>query len=142
MGKRLVSSIDASLHISQLDPQARSMLMRTALRQHMAELGRKSNNQDPAKREIIRKAQLKRWADWRAAKLAEQHAYNASKGLPLDTPMPKPVRPKKIKQISRREALDIAYAEMTKIWPNGPAPHEMEAFKAWKPKDPRVQKYL
>lgn len=127
---------------SQMSPEEQKVIARAALRKHLSQCGKLSNNADPGKREIIRQAQLKRWADWRAAKLAEQHAYNASKGLPLDTPMPKPVRPKKIKQITRREALDIAYAEMTKIWPNGPAPHEMEAFKAWRPKDPRVQKYL
>lgn len=142
MAKRILSSVDASLHISQLDPQARSMLLRTARSQWLSEIAKKVNNQDPRKREIIRKAQLRRWADWRAAKKAEQHSYNTSNGLPVDTPMPVVPKAKKARVITRKEAIEIGYQEVCRKFPQGMTESNKAEFMAFVPSDPRLKPFL
>ena len=139
MGK-LVSRIAADKHISQLDPQARSMIMRAALSQHMAELGRRSNNQCEKKRAIIAAAQRRRWQQWREQREAARQAEIAKHGYPPDWQFPP--KPKKTKSLTRREAMEILFKEYDRKFPQGMTKENEAEFMAYRSKDPRVQKYL
>ncbi len=140
--KKQYSRIDGELAFAQMDESAQLAIYRAVLSKQMQEIGRRVNNQDPEKRAIIAAAQRKRWADWRASRKAEQHAYNAAKGLPLDTPMPPKPKIARKRVYTRMELLDILEAEMRKVFPEGCTPQNQQAWLSYKPKDPRLEGHV
>jgi hypothetical protein len=140
--KKQFSRIDGELAFAQMDESAQRAIARAVLSKQMQEIGRRVNNADPQKRAIIAAAQRRRWDQWRKNRLAEQHAYNTSKGLPLDTPLPPKPKVARKRVYTRMELLDILEAEMKKAFPEGCTPQNQQAWLSYKPKDPRLEGHV
>lgn len=138
--KNKPSYIDGQLAFAQLPPDAQQVIAKAALRKHLSECGKRSNNQCLQKRAIIAAAQRRRWQQWREQREAARQAEIAKHGYPPDWQFPP--KPKKTKSLTRREAMEILFKEYDRKFPQGMTKENEAEFMAYRSKDPRVQKYL
>ncbi len=138
--KNKPSHIDGRLAFAQMDADAQRVIVRAALSQHMADLGRRVNNLCEKKRAKVSIGQKRRWQLFREQREAARQAEIAKHGYPPDWQFPP--KPKKKRVYTRAEALEILSKEMDRKFPHGLTKENEKEFMSYRSKDPRLEGHV